>query len=456
MTGTVALPTPRQVTHAPRESRLAAVLTALLLAATFTSSNPVLGAFAVVISVAIAVLRTVAAGKIDRIAWAVILFLGWTVLLGVLVGAAPGRGSFGEFFGYEGRPFLAYAPLLALATIRTSVKDVTRVRYYMRVAVFAGGVVYVASKVGAPFVPRSGAYFHGLTSSHHSAGTLFGSCALVLLVASPKRARIDHVAGFVGLGLTVLSGSRTSLLGLAIAGIYLIATGDQLNRRIRGALALVCIGAAALLMSDRAANTLVSVSSEEFAAAAKVQFSSGRTADTGKFLEGPAAGAESVNVLKRIGVWRGGIDEFLRSPVVGIGSWRLNDLERSYGGVAGTIEVATQAQSVHSQGFGAHNAVIQMAAETGLIGVALWTRSWSVLLRRIGAVAAPDRDARAGRALAVFAFGTVLASNAILSPALCFPVFAYLATLARLPHPDNLDDPALRPRGGPRLAARSR
>lgn len=414
----------------PAQPGFGGILAAALIVASFISSVPPVGAAVALGSAGIVAVRVGLLGRLEQFGWATLAFLGWTALLGAAVGASPSPGELTQFLGFEGRPFVSYAPLLALATMRTTMGDLARVRAVMQMAVVVGGALYLAGVVGlhAGIGVRN---FHGLTSSHHASGMLFATCALVLLVWGRSGSIVDRATGIASIGLTVATGSRTSLIGLLFAGLYLTISTRDLSRRVRTIAVIAACVVLALILSGRVSSTVASLGSSQFTSAAIDEFSEGDTADTGKVLGSHAPNRGTLNVLKRVGVWRGGIDEFVRSPIVGIGSWRLNDTNRSYTGVPGLIYLAHDAESVHSQGFGAHNALIQIAAETGVIGLLLFAGLWWALLRRIRRSSAPPAVRRAGLALVAFALGTALSSNGLVSPALCFPVFAFAVPVAR-------------------------
>lgn len=391
------------------------------------------------VSIAIFFVRVVVLRRIDRIGWFALIYLGVLTVYGILVGAAPASGQIPAFLGFEGRIYISFLPLLVIATVNVNKADLLAVRTLMRWCVIAGGVLLALWMVGLRGPFGNGGNFAGLTSSHHAAGFLFATAALVLLVpAFYKPSRLDVLAGIGALAIVVASGSRTTLAGLLLAGLYLIISSPSPRNRAR-MIAVIAVGlVATAIVSGRVSSTLQYLGSTAFLQDASAQFSQPETPETGKSVTiGVAPGASLANILIRFGVWRASLDEWVKSPLIGIGPWRLNDLDRTEVGIPGIFYVATHGLQENGNGFGSHNLVLQTAAETGILGVVLLAAPWVLIAQRVrrkGAVTRPT--------LAVIAFciGTLATSNAMISPALCFPVFVFVMAAARLePAPDAAD-----------------
>ena len=388
------------------------------------------------VSFAIVVVRVVVLRRIDRIGWVALIYLGVLTAYGILVGAAPPPRQIPAFLSFEGRIYISLLPLLVIATVRANRADLLMVRAVMRWCVIAGAAIFALWMVGlsTPFGNRGN--FAGLTSSHHASGFLFAVAALVLLVpAFYERTRLDVILGLVALGIVVASGSRTALVGLLLAGVYLIISSPSPRNRAR-MIAVIAVGlVATAALSGRVTSTVKYLGSATFLQDASAQFSQPESPETGKSITiGATPGASLANILIRFGVWRTSLDEFAKSPLIGIGPWRLNDIDRNAVGLPGIFVVATQGVQVNGSGFGSHNLILQTAAETGLIGVLLLATPWVLIARRVrrqGVVTRPTL------ALIAFCVGTIFTSNAMISPALCFPVFIFLMAAVRLePVPD--------------------
>jgi O-antigen ligase len=408
------------------------------VAAVFLSRWNYLAIAVSAISLVIVLVRVVILRRIDRIGWVALIYLACLTTYGVLVGAAPTLRELPAFLSFEGRIYISFLPLLVIATTKVNRSDLLMVRGLMRVCVIAGAGLLALWMVGFRSFLGNGGNFAGLTSSHHASGFLFAVAALVLLVPSfYQRQRIDVVLGIVALGIVVASGSRTTLVGLLLAGLYLLISSPSRRNRAR-MMGLIAAGLVlTAVLSGRVASTVRYVGSSAFLEDAAAQFSQPESPETGKSVTiGVAPGASLANILIRFGVWRASLDEFAKSPLLGIGPWRLNDIDRREVGIPGILVLATEGVQVNGSGFGSHNLVLQTAAETGLVGLVLLAAPWILIARRVrrqGVVTRPTL------ALIAFCVGTLFTSNAMISPALCFPVLIYLMAAARMgPLPDQV------------------
>jgi O-antigen ligase len=400
------------------------------------------------VSVAIIVVRLVRLRRIDRIGWMALVYLACLTVYGIFVGAAPVPREIPAFLSFEGRIYISFLPLLVIATTKVNRADMLMVRGLMRACVVAGAGLLALWMIGVRGVLGNGGNFAGLTSSHHASGFLFAVAALVLLVPSfYERRRIDVVLGTVALGIVVASGSRTTLVGLLLAGIYLVVSSPSTRNRAR-MISVIAVGlVATAILSGRALSTVQYLGSSAFLQDAAAQFSQPESPETGKSVTiGAAPGASLANILIRFGVWRASLDEIAKSPILGIGPWRLNDIDRHETGIPGIVVLATSGEQVNGSGFGSHNLVLQTAAETGLLGLFLLAAPWVLIAQRVrrrGSLLA-----RPTLALIWLCIGTLFTSNAMISPALCFPVLVYVMVAARL---EPADDDALATAEGQRV-----
>ncbi|HEV3474379.1 MAG TPA: O-antigen ligase family protein [Actinomycetota bacterium] len=392
------------------------------------------------ISAILFVIRVAARGRIDRIGWAALVYLVVVGIVGLAIGSTPGPSALIDFLGFEGRPYVAFLPLLLLATAAVSPRDLTGLRLLMRWSVLGGAGLFLVWIVGAAPTFGNRGNFFGLMSSHNASGLFFGVAVLVLLVpASGRIGRLDGVLGATALGLTLATGSRTAIFGVLVASIYLLFTASSLQRKIRTVALVVLAVGAILVLSGRVLSTVQYIGSAEFLEGAAAEFANPDNPEEGKRLHGESVpGGPLANALKRFGQWRASLDEFAKSPLIGIGPWRLNDTDRTEVGVHGVVLVAVDGERFHASGFGAHNLVLQTLAETGVVGLAMLAAPWILLVRRLRRT---EVGGRQGMALIVFSVATVLTTNSMISPALCFPLFTYVMTSVRM-HPDVLHQDA--------------
>ena len=392
------------------------------------------------ISAVVFAVRFIVRGKIDRIGWGVIVYLLALTGYGIAVGSAPTLAGLGRFLSFEGRPYVAYLPALVLATAAVTDRDLDAVRTLMRWSVVFGAALVVAWLAVGPSVLGRGGNFTGFASSHHASGFFFAIAGLVLLVpADGGRRSMDVALGVIAFGIVVASGSRTSMAGLLVAAIYLVVSAPSLRRKLRLVLLTGAAAMLALLLSGKFFETVQYLGSSAFLQGATIEFSQGATPEQGKGLSGVSSPNGTIaNILIRFGVWRASEEEFTKSPLIGIGPWRLNDTDRHEVGVPGLMMLATGGERVSGSGFGAHNLVLETLAETGVLGLALLAAPWWLLIARL------RRQRRWGRAaisLIAFGVGTLATSNAMISPALCFPLFVFAMAAARVVPGANATDP---------------
>ena len=392
------------------------------------------------VSAVIFVGRFIVRGRIDRIGWAVIVYLLALTVYGIAVGSAPTLAGLGRFLSFEGRPYVAYLPALVLATVAVTDRDLHAVRRLIRWCVgFGAALVAAWLALGASVLGRGG-NFTGFASSHHASGFFFAIAGLVLLVPPDERRRLpDVMLGLVAFGIVVASGSRTSMAGLLVAAIYLVLSAPSLRRKIRLMLLTGAAAMLALLLSGKFFATVEYLGSPAFLQGATTEFSQGAAPEQGKGLSGVSTPNGAIaNILIRFGVWRASVDEFTVSPLIGIGPWRLNDTDRHEVGVPGLVMLATEGERVSGSGFGAHNMVLETLAETGIVGLVLLAAPWWLLVARLRR---RPRWGRAAIALIAFGVGTLATSNAMISPALCFPLFVFAMSAARIEPDANAADP---------------
>jgi hypothetical protein len=93
------------------------------------------------VSIILILVRVAVLGRIDRIGWAVVIYLAALTAYGLMVGSAPPLSDLKAFLSFEGRVYVAYLPLLALATATVSPGDLSGVRRLIRWSVVFGGAL---------------------------------------------------------------------------------------------------------------------------------------------------------------------------------------------------------------------------------------------------------------------------------------------------------------------------
>ncbi|MDJ0768718.1 MAG: O-antigen ligase family protein [Ilumatobacter sp.] len=355
-----------------------------------------------------------------RFSWvraASVVVAGW-LLYGLAIGSLPSPGAVGrwvDFFTTEGRAIL---PLLVLAAASSLSSRAVIERTLWRTIVLlvvSAGLALVLDVLGSSWV---GGFrlFHGFTSGHHVPGFLYGLGIVYILIRRPFATSLLHFGSLAVLGAAVVSsGSRASLVGLGAVGAYLMlrraSTGT--TKRVL-AVAAACI--LVLVVSPRFRDTVTSFGSTRITSNAGELF---RSRDNVDIAAVATSGAEA-NVLKRFGLFGEALDDFVASPFIGRGIYRFNDLDTVPVGVERIVNVDVAGERVHSD-LQAHNMLLQLLSETGLVGtLAFVSVYWLVWRSARGRRLDPDAAQLmlVARAAIVFSFGVGLTSAALLTAGL--------------------------------------
>lgn len=374
---------------------------------------------------------------VHRYALLAVAFVMFVFLIGVMVGSIPeSLPDWPRWINSDGRAVVALLPLILLGTTKVRLPDLTMTVRTIEVAVVVTLPVFVAGLVGVPLIRRiafAEFTFSGLTSSHHAAGLVFGASAMILAAArrSPELGIRPPIALIVGaLVLAVGSGSRTAVVGLVAAAIWLAYERQRLTEVLRVTSAVAVLGVVALVFSDKLAGTLAGLLSPDLWNAAWQQFTVGLGSTEGAYYEGGSAGAGEPyirNILGRFFYWGIAIGLWLRSPLVGIGSFRFNDVDMSFSGIYGVVDVATSGVDRSDELIGAHNQYLGILVENGLLGLVLLLSIWILPYRYIAKRNSPsERIRESGRQMVPFALATGLTGYTLVSPALTFVCLSWL------------------------------
>lgn len=316
------------------------------------------------------------------------------VLYGAIVGSLPRLDrprQLERWATTEGRVLVA----LATTAIATAVATARQLRWLLAVACGVVTVLHTLALliyitgVDVPVFPiQLRDLFFGFASSHHVVAFLSTGVALVVLAVP------DAVSGrwrwyVLGVSLVsiVLSGSRTSLLGL-VAGAVVIAWYRVGRRRFWQVCVVGLVALAAIVgVSDRFRTTARSAVDPDFLRSAYDVFTSG---DADLARERSSSEAEA-NALLRISYWGDAMQDVFNSPVVGMGAFRQNDEQLEFSGVRGIVYVATDGRNRFNDSE-PHNVVVYLLQETGLVGLALYSAPYVLAWRRVGVRPEPDDE----------------------------------------------------------------
>jgi len=375
--------------------------------------------------------------RIRRTALFVLPYVIYVILLAVAVGSMPTTPH--EIFKWlngDGRIVIAVIPFIALGTLRIRWADLRLFVKAIRVIVWIDALLYMASLAGVGPIHRlvmHKANFFGLTSSHHAAG-YFASAAVLILWGARNTPKLGVRPSFLTIaaaaGLIIASGSRTSLIGLAGVAVWALLSQRRASDILKVLGATVAVAAVVLAIGSRFSNTLSTFFSSDFRQQAVGTFEAGlRQHESVHYapLYGTNAGYVA-NILARFWYWGIAISMFLRSPVLGIGSFRYNDINLHFAGIQHVVDFATAGVDNSADLEGAHDQFLGALVETGVVGLALLLMMWILPYRALRrSVAKPEAMVRSGCQMVPFAFATAFTGYTLAAPSLTFIAMTWLA-----------------------------
>jgi len=280
-----------------------------------------------------------------------------TALLAVmfLSGLATGLGPTDilsyEAIRYDSNILYSAIPLFVLGTGKV---DLRRMDRWISSVVVVGAIAYVT----LPFV---GFYPY---ESHNAAGGFF----MVLLAYLVGRA---IVAGFSGRWLAicvgalalVLTDSRGSIIAILAAVAY-----DWCSRRWPHLARFLLLAFVGVLVAGLAAAYFVW---QQMGAPVVYDYSEFSSVADQLPTDMMSLGERPGTIMHRLFLlYPMAIDMFLQSPIVGIGFTRFDDFPVQISGIHGVLAMNTASPPMHSN-LHAHNSFLHIAAENGLVGLAL-------------------------------------------------------------------------------------
>ena len=362
-------------------------------------------------------------------------------LIGAVIGSIPESvGDWPRWIDSDGRVLVALLPLILLGTTQVRLPDLTITVRTIEFVVVVNLLVLISGLLGVEFVRRiafAELTFSGLTSSHHAAGMVFGASAIVMAAARRSAqlgARPPTILVVGALVLAVGSGSRTAIVGLVVATLWLAYERKRLTEVLRVTSAVAALGVVAIVFSDKLSGTLAASLSPDLWSAAWQQFKAGLGSWESSYFTGSSAGAEAYirNILGRFFYWGIAIGLWLRSPLVGVGSFRFNDVDMGFSGVRGLIQIATSGVDRSDSVIGAHNQYLGALVENGLLGLTLLLSIWIAPYRQIAARVSLSEELReSGRQMVPYALATAVTGYTLVSPALTFVCLTWLTLVSQ-------------------------
>jgi O-antigen ligase len=156
------------------------------------------------------------------------------------------------------------------------------------------------------------------------------------------------------------------------------------------------------------------------------------------------------NILARFWYWGIAVGLFLRSPILGIGSFRYNDINLHYSGIPHVLDLATAGLDNSADLEGAHDQFLGALVETGIVGLALLLMMWILPYRALRrSVNKPKPMIQSGCQMVPFAFATAFTGYTLAAPSLTFVAMTWLAFTVLVEEPDAPPDAASSRRTAP-------
>lgn len=292
--------------------------------------------------------------------------------------------SFG-FLRFEGALLVGYLPLLLFGDVGLSPGFVRRLLWaYLAIqagVAVLGIVILVPLVLGRGGLPAASVLdqmlaaqpnlgmplmFLGLYRTHMTTGIQYAMAALIALcfMLHTKERRLVSLAGIVFIALLaglILSGARTAYVAFVAVLLFQFAWKKRYFRPLVRIAALTLVPAILFLFSQRVI----------FGRAASIVHFEGDT-----------------NVARRFNLYHKAVEDFLRSPIIGIGFGRYDNSGVTFWGIRHVFFLATTGEVTNSQDFQAHDQVhdsyLQFLAEGGIVGLFLMLGVWVATYRWAG------------------------------------------------------------------------
>jgi len=301
--------------------------------------------------------------------WVKAAYVFW--LFSYLLTRAPISNLFSfEFLRRDGALFFAYLPLIIICNYSLDRKFLQQaVAAYLSVmsgVAVLGALAYLEAlgniSISTAILPENlqvvfnsataGYEFHGLYEAHNAAGAVYGLAAclsLCLLVFSEHRKiwslpRFWFSATFVGL---MLSKSRTSYIAFAATALMFLVMKSGHRRTMLKIMIFLLLPLTYFLVAQ----------SDVLQRAQAVDDN------------------DDPNIVSRWVGFERAVDDFITSPIIGIGLGRYNDDYLTFSGTEHVVYVATGGQVINESSH-AHNSYLHFLAEGGVIGFGLMMAIW--------------------------------------------------------------------------------
>lgn len=425
---------------------IAGYASVLLVAAVYLSGVGIVSDALLLLIAGLALVAVGVRARLDNVAVPAVVYVVVVLLIGAAVHSLPtSAGELPSWLNNDGRFVVALLPAFVIGLSDVTVDDVALFVRALAVAVWCNLPILATSLV-------SGSPFHGLTSTHHAIG-MATAASLVIFVAARRHSKLlGFQPGILTCGLAAVmcaaSGSRTALVGLLAVLAWTAWRRRSVANVARTVLATAVVVVFAALISDRVASSLGLAFDPAFRdLAASVFFLGTDQSEVSQYYATINAhghgGAEVGNVLARLYYWGVALGMWLKSPLLGIGSFRFNDGSLTYAGWDGVAAFATGGVRDSTGVIGAHNQYVGALVENGIVGLALLLAIWIYPYRVVLANSrAPQALRQSALAMVPFAFATAITGYTLTSPGLTFVCLTWLVMLSVLRVDDESQEDA--------------
>ena len=313
--------------------------------------------------------------------WISLMSLGLFFLTSALISGLPTKALASySFLRRDGNFFIAFLPLFFIPLIlQVQIKSQKTWTHILQAIIWLlAGITMLLSLLFFMHHPVGhvdiyGIYFY-LFNSHNGAGSFYLVMFLIslLLVLNPnlKSSRVGNLFATAAFGIALwVTRSRGSILGLLIALIILciehvkpLKYAQSILKTILIAL-IIITNIAIVIYGYRGWLDLNKPDQDYFEV--KALPTNFNTLSTQKY-------ERFANIADRLFyLWPRAFDDFLRSPIIGIGFTRFNDVPMYLEGIPGYVMLNTTQINIQFNDSHAHHTFLHVMAETGIIGLTL-------------------------------------------------------------------------------------
>ncbi|BBG65027.1 oligosaccharide repeat unit polymerase Wzy [Hydrogenimonas sp.] len=286
-----------------------------------------------------------------------------------------------EYFRGEGRIFLYYLPIIIFSLLSTRIYDLIFLKRVIYSIAFINFILFLIWIFNPSAELLSiGKDFSAFISSHTGAGTYFGTIVIFITFQYLyHKNKINLLFFIISLFPLIFSSSRQALVAVAGVMVFYMLSEKKYLLLIKTAGIFFLATLLLLNMNIRSIERFQSIFSNEFFETlpmAVEQATQAENVKEEKLARGLSENESIVNALNRIVLWAKASEDFSRSPIVGIGFGKYNDIENDYFGMPGIFYFATSSKQNISDVTSAHNSYLHILSESGLLGLVLIILFW--------------------------------------------------------------------------------